>query len=202
MARRIRVMGILVAAGVVTMGSLGVVAAQQGSFGMWGHPMGGRMTRWNDSDGAAMTGCSSRGHERGHNHGRNMIDGRRGCQMRWRGGRSPEESLGGTLPPAGDNLQGQEDNRAPTAFGDADQGKLGRSLLANMGCQSCHQLGTSGGHVGPSLNGVVSRRGEEFVRTKLADPRFNNSSSRMPDFGLSAGEIEAIVSYLATLDGA
>jgi mono/diheme cytochrome c family protein len=71
-----------------------------------------------------------------------------------------------------------------------------------MGCQGCHQLGTSGGRLGPSLNGVVGRRGEDFVHTKLADPRFDNRNSRMPDFGLSRSDIEAIVAYLATLDSA
>ncbi|MFQ6046323.1 MAG: hypothetical protein ACE5PT_08190 [Gemmatimonadales bacterium] len=53
--------------------------------------------------------------------------------------------------------------------------------------------------MGPSLTGAVARRGAAFVRRKLIDPTFDNASSMMPNFGLSAEEVEAIVAYLNTL---
>ncbi|GBD31829.1 hypothetical protein HRbin33_00789 [bacterium HR33] len=46
---------------------------------------------------------------------------------------------------------------------------------------------------------MVRHRGADFVRRKLADPTFNNATSMMPNFGLSAEEIEALLAYLATL---
>jgi cbb3-type cytochrome oxidase cytochrome c subunit len=50
--------------------------------------------------------------------------------------------------------------------------------------------------VGPSLNGVVARRGADFVRRKLADPSFNTAVSMMPNFSLLPEDIEAIVAFL------
>lgn len=77
----------------------------------------------------------------------------------------------------------------------------GETLAEQRACLGCHVIGARGGQVGPSLNGVVERRGPEFVRHKLADPTFNNATSMMPNFGLADEEIEAIVAYLASLRG-
>ncbi len=75
----------------------------------------------------------------------------------------------------------------------------GSDLAAQKACVGCHVIGNTGGQIGPSLNGVVQRRGADFVRLKLADPTFNNAISMMPNFGLSPEEIEALLAYLATL---
>lgn len=77
----------------------------------------------------------------------------------------------------------------------------GMSLTGEKACLGCHVVGRTGGEIGPTLNGVVTRRGADFVRRKLANPTFNTSTSQMPNFGLSADEIEAIVAYLNTLRG-
>lgn len=77
----------------------------------------------------------------------------------------------------------------------------GKAMVEQKACVGCHTIGTTGGNVGPVLNGVMKRRGPDFVRKKLADPTFNNSTSMMPNFGLTMDEIEAIVAYLNTLDG-
>jgi len=77
----------------------------------------------------------------------------------------------------------------------------GKRLVTEKACVGCHVVGGGGGTLGPSLNGVVARRGSDFVRHKLADPTFNNATSMMPNFGLSAEQIEAILAYLHTLDG-
>jgi mono/diheme cytochrome c family protein len=77
----------------------------------------------------------------------------------------------------------------------------GESLVQQKACLGCHVIGRAGGKVGPSLNGVVGKRGAEFLRHKLADPTFDNKTSMMPNFGLSAETIDAIVAYLATLNG-
>lgn len=78
----------------------------------------------------------------------------------------------------------------------------GRDLVAQKACMGCHLIGDTGGQIGPSLNGVVQRRGADFVRRKLADPTFDNATSMMPNFGLRAEEIEALLAYLATLSSA
>lgn len=77
----------------------------------------------------------------------------------------------------------------------------GLSLVTDKACVGCHVIGDVGGAVGPNLNTVFSSRDATFVRRKLADPTFNNAASMMPNFGLTAEEIDALVAYLASLDG-
>jgi cytochrome c1 len=47
----------------------------------------------------------------------------------------------------------------------------------------------------------VGRRGAQYLRQKLADPTFDKATSMMPNFGLTAEEIEAILAYMNTLNG-
>jgi mono/diheme cytochrome c family protein len=77
----------------------------------------------------------------------------------------------------------------------------GQQLVQTRGCIGCHVAGASGGRLGPALNGVVGRRGAEFVRQKLADPVFSNPTTAMPNFHFTRAEIEAIAAYLNTLQG-
>jgi len=77
----------------------------------------------------------------------------------------------------------------------------GKTLVAEKACLGCHVIGRSGGRVGPTLNGVVKRRDADYVRRKIEDPTFDNETSMMPNFGLTEQQVEAIVAYLATLDG-
>lgn len=73
----------------------------------------------------------------------------------------------------------------------------GKELMARYGCLGCHSLGGQGGNVGLALDGVVQRRGADFVRRKLENPQFDNPQSAMPRAPLSPAEIQAIVDYLA-----
>ncbi len=77
----------------------------------------------------------------------------------------------------------------------------GETLVAQKACLGCHIIGSTGGQVGPSLNGTVDRKGVRFVRQKLRDPTFDNATSMMPNFGLTDEQVEAITAYLATLNG-
>lgn len=77
---------------------------------------------------------------------------------------------------------------------------LGKALTQSKGCVGCHALEGPGGTLGPPLDKVTLRRSKEFIRTQLLDPRRNNPQSLMPPLGLNAGEIDAILSYLATLN--
>ena len=75
----------------------------------------------------------------------------------------------------------------------------GKALTDEKACLGCHVIGSGGGPVGPSLNGVLNRRDAEYVRRKVADPTFDNATSMMPNFGLTPEQIEAIVAFLASL---
>lgn len=195
---------VLLVAGGIILGSIGVVAAQQGAVGTWQHHMGNRMAGWYDSyadSGDGAWGCDrQRQGRRHHRHGRHMQNGRDGDRMCRYDGRMMGGDLDGSLPQVDGDPQLEETVPAPTSYGNSDPRVRGRSLVAEIGCQSCHRIGASGGQVGPSLNGVISRQGEPFVNSKLANPRFDNPSSRMPDLNLSNEEIDAIVAYLETLD--
>jgi mono/diheme cytochrome c family protein len=76
----------------------------------------------------------------------------------------------------------------------------GKRIVAEKACLGCHVVGDEGGNIGPTLNGVIARRGMEYVHDKLADPTFDVDSSMMPNFGLTDEEIGWVVAYLATLD--
>lgn len=76
----------------------------------------------------------------------------------------------------------------------------GQNLVGEKACLGCHIVGDAGGNVGPSLNGVVERKGTEYVVRKIAEPSFDNSTSMMPNFGLSEEEAGWVAAYLATLN--
>ncbi len=82
---------------------------------------------------------------------------------------------------------------------DVEMIALGSNLVTATACIGCHVIGDVGGPVGPSLNGLIKRRDADYIRQKMRDPTFDNSTSMMPNFGLTADEIEALLAYLATL---
>lgn len=101
-----------------------------------------------------------------------------------------------------------EDPAEPTSTGEAtgpapqgaDVVARGQHLVGEKACLGCHIIGDGGGNVGPSLNGVVERKGTEYVVRKIAEPTFDNSTSMMPNFGLSEEEAGWVAAYLATLN--
>jgi mono/diheme cytochrome c family protein len=77
----------------------------------------------------------------------------------------------------------------------------GKNLVEQRACLGCHVIENAGGQVGPTMNGIVGRRGAQYLRQKLADPTFDKATSMMPNLGLTVEEIEAILAYLNTLNG-
>ena len=75
----------------------------------------------------------------------------------------------------------------------------GLALVSSTGCIGCHVIEGLGGQIGPSLIGVVESKGALFVQQKVSDPSFDNAGTLMPDLGLSAEQIAALIAYLATL---
>lgn len=78
--------------------------------------------------------------------------------------------------------------------------RQGEGLAGQRACVACHKMGTSvTGVLGPDLNTVFARRSAEYVLHKLADPKFDNPKSVMPQFPLTEGQRRAILEYLRTL---
>ena len=75
----------------------------------------------------------------------------------------------------------------------------GRVLVSSRGCIGCHVIDGLGGQIGPTLSGVVESKGALFVQQKMSDPSFDNAGTLMPNLGLSAEQVAALIAYIATL---
>ena len=194
---------VLLAAGTFTLASLGVLATQSTRTGMWNYHMGNSMDSRYDKQNVNMSSHKWSAGWRDWVYDSDMMSDRYMMNADCRDEMYDHgyRGLNNTLPTV-DQDQGNTGNLSSsvTLMGD-DQRQYGRSLVADIGCQGCHQIGNDGGRFGPSLNNVVSRQGEDFVHSKLEDPGFDTNNSRMPNFDLSNEEISAIVAYLTTLDG-
>ena len=73
----------------------------------------------------------------------------------------------------------------------------GKEIFQQNNCSSCHQIYGLGGYLGPDLTTAWSdkSRGEAYIRAML-----RNGGSRMPRYGFSETEIEALASYLHYID--
>ncbi len=77
------------------------------------------------------------------------------------------------------------------------QVQAGLALYQEMNCIACHQLYGLGGHMGPDLTNVVSApdKGVDYARAFI-----ENGTSKMPDYGLSEGQVDALVRFLEFVD--
>jgi cytochrome c oxidase subunit 2 len=90
-----------------------------------------------------------------------------------------------------------------------DLSKFGQQIFVEKGCNGCHTVNGLGGsaRTGPNLSNLASRRqiagimpyNPENLRTWLIDPAGVKPGARMPNFNLSAAELDALVAYLDTL---
>jgi mono/diheme cytochrome c family protein len=78
---------------------------------------------------------------------------------------------------------------------------VGRELVSAQGCSSCHVVGGQGGSVGPSLDGVASRRTAAYIHSYIENPKNLNPTAVMPAFlpPLTHEQVEDITQYLLTL---
>jgi cytochrome c oxidase subunit 2 len=99
---------------------------------------------------------------------------------------------------------------APARNGAAAQAQAGEQLFMSRQCASCHRIaGTQAqGTVGPDLTHVATRStlaGATIPNTReqlaawIANPQAIKPGVRMPDLGLSRGEVNEIVAYLEGL---
>ncbi|HZE89696.1 MAG TPA: cytochrome c [Verrucomicrobiae bacterium] len=77
----------------------------------------------------------------------------------------------------------------------------GRVLMERKRCVRCHRISGTGGQVGPDLTVVARRRSLEWMRSYLDEPRAVDPNARMPQPTLTAEQRDALLAYLATLDG-
>ena len=75
------------------------------------------------------------------------------------------------------------------------QARQGQDVFQQYNCIACHQFYGLGGYMGPDLTNVISNRGEVYARAFIAA-----GTATMPNLGLAADEIDAVVAYLAFVD--
>lgn len=91
--------------------------------------------------------------------------------------------------------------------GDAERGQKLFLTHQVAACNRCHQVGGEGGAIGPALDGIAARKGEDYLRQSLIEPNaaiaenYPAPVSSMPPMNLLLGEqeIEDVLAYLMTL---
>jgi mono/diheme cytochrome c family protein len=125
-----------------------------------------------------------------------------------------EERVALALYLAGGNAESGADTevgRASAAHPQATA-EAGAMLFRSLGCAGCHGTGATGEEpgmapaIGPDLASVGLRLRSVWIGSFLAQPRtvrpagyHPGTLSRMPDFGLSGGEVADLTAYLSSL---
>jgi mono/diheme cytochrome c family protein len=68
-------------------------------------------------------------------------------------------------------------------------------------CLSCHRIGETGGRVGPELTRVGFRLNSSWIYRWVRYPQLIMPHTKMPNFGMSDHEAQAVTLYLTTLKG-
>ena len=77
----------------------------------------------------------------------------------------------------------------------------GQALFSAYDCYACHRVGSDGRFVGPDLTWVGTRKTRDWERVWLANPDAFKPGTFMPNFNLSADEVEALTAFLHGLQG-
>jgi cytochrome c2 len=85
-----------------------------------------------------------------------------------------------------------------TRFAAADA-RRGEELYGQLGCRACHQIGTTGGYVGPELSSAGVRLKPGWIAAWLSTPRKYKPDTLQPDYGLSSGDSRALTAYVSGL---
>ncbi|MEM1181341.1 MAG: cytochrome c, partial [Acidobacteriota bacterium] len=95
-------------------------------------------------------------------------------------------------------------NPARAAAAPRSAAEAGRQVVARPGCRACHEVESAGGDLAPSLDRAAPRLQSTWVASVLtgeAPPVRHWFEVRMPDFELTAGEVDAAVADLARMAG-
>lgn len=119
------------------------------------------------------------------------------------------ENHGGTVDVTSEDLRAsQADAPSSTAAAPAAASNKPEDIIAAGGCMGCHALRGQGGTVAPSFDGIGARSNRDELRESILDPNakvapaYEAMRGVMPQtFGqqLTAGQLEALVTYLASL---
>jgi nitric oxide reductase subunit C len=73
----------------------------------------------------------------------------------------------------------------------------GRLVWQSYNCQSCHQLYSLGGYLGPDLTNIISNpdKGEKIVRALV-----KSGTKQMPAFSLTDHEMNSLIEFLKSTD--
>lgn len=71
----------------------------------------------------------------------------------------------------------------------------GKVLWQKCNCTSCHQLYGLGGFLGPDLTTTISRKGDVYAKAIIL-----SGTKRMPRYGLTEREADAIIKFLSYVD--
>ncbi|MBI3565878.1 MAG: cytochrome c [Elusimicrobia bacterium] len=77
----------------------------------------------------------------------------------------------------------------------------GKAYFAQVGCLTCHRVGSEGGATGPDLTMVGFRHSADWLDLWIKDPQAWKPTTVMPNKQLSPAARAAIVSYLVALKG-
>jgi len=74
----------------------------------------------------------------------------------------------------------------------AADARRGQELYGQLGCAACHQLGTTGGYVGPELSTTGTRLKPGWIAAWLTTPSAYRPGTLQPDYGLSSDDARAL----------
>ncbi len=78
-----------------------------------------------------------------------------------------------------------------------------KSVIADNNCLVCHRIGREGGDIGPSLNGVGTRRTADQIRAAIVSPPAKTSAGTpnpMPSYDkkFTEEDLKNLIHYLST----
>lgn len=93
---------------------------------------------------------------------------------------------------------------ASSAPVNASSSEHAKAIIADNNCLVCHRVGREGGDIGPSLNGVGTRRSADQIRSVILNPPPTTSSGAknpMPSYQktITGEDLNSLVHYLSTL---
>jgi cytochrome c2 len=75
----------------------------------------------------------------------------------------------------------------------------GRQLFTEHGCHGCHTVGKMGTPIAADLSRIGARYNRPQLEAWLRDPSQQRPTAHMPTIRLTATEVTALATYLATL---
>ena len=76
---------------------------------------------------------------------------------------------------------------------------MGRRVVRDLRCLTCHRINGRGETKGPDLSGVGLRRQEGYLRKWLLDPQAFIRDVEMPPVNTTEERFEGLVAYLMSL---